>query len=87
MMYSAIPDSCPYVICSVQADAAVDATTETAALLERLFGYPDVRHVMTADVPPSADGPVLPMQFEKGGTALRLFTTIATLGTPQDITL
>jgi hypothetical protein len=27
------------------------------------------------------------MHFEKGNTALKLFTTIATLGTPQDITL
>jgi hypothetical protein len=27
------------------------------------------------------------MHFRKGNTSLRLFTTIATLGTPQDITL
>jgi hypothetical protein len=27
------------------------------------------------------------MEFAKGDTELRLFTTIATLGTPQDITL
>lgn len=27
------------------------------------------------------------MHFEKCGTTLRLFTTTATLGTPQDITL
>jgi hypothetical protein len=27
------------------------------------------------------------MHFRKGDTDLRLFTTIATLGTPQDITL
>jgi len=27
------------------------------------------------------------MHFQKGETTLRLFTTIATLGTPQDITL
>ena len=33
------------------------------------------------------DPPVLPMHFEKAQTKLRLFTTIATLGTPQDITL
>jgi transcriptional regulator with XRE-family HTH domain len=72
---------------SVQADAVADATNETAALLERLLGYPDVRPLMTADAPPVADGPVLPMHFHKSGTTLRLFTTIATLGTPQDITL
>ena len=34
-----------------------------------------------------ADGPIIPMHFRKGSTELRLFTTIATLGTPQDITL
>jgi hypothetical protein len=27
------------------------------------------------------------MHFRKGGVSLRLFTTIATLGTPRDITL
>jgi MmyB-like transcription regulator ligand binding domain len=32
-------------------------------------------------------GPVLPMHFRKGEVSLRLFTTIATLGTPQDVTL
>ena len=31
--------------------------------------------------------PVLPMHFRKGKTDLLLFTTIATLGTPQDVTL
>jgi hypothetical protein len=29
---------------------------------------------------------VLPMPFRKGDVALKLLTTIATLGTPQDIT-
>lgn len=76
-----------FFVRSVQTDAAVDGTTETAALLERLLGYPDVRALMAADVPVVVDGPVLPMHFDKGGTALRLFTTIATLGIPQDITL
>jgi hypothetical protein len=27
------------------------------------------------------------MLFQKGATSLRLFTTIATLGTPRDVTL
>jgi hypothetical protein len=42
---------------------------------------------MLPGVPLVADSPVLPMHFQKGSTKLRLFTTIATLGTPQDITL
>jgi hypothetical protein len=35
----------------------------------------------------AAETPILPMHFRKGHTRLRLFTTLATLGTPQDITL
>jgi hypothetical protein len=31
--------------------------------------------------------PVLAMHFRKDNTELRLFTTIATLGIPQDVTL
>jgi len=39
-------------------------------------------------MPPEADrAPVLPIHFRRGDTSLRLFTTIATLGTPRDVTL
>ena len=31
-------------------------------------------------------GPVLAIEFAKGATRLSLFTTLATLGTPQDVT-
>jgi hypothetical protein len=75
-----------YFIRSVEADAAADATNETADLLERLLGYKDVRTAIK-QAAVSANGPILPMHFRKGRTELRLFTTIATLGTPQDITL
>jgi hypothetical protein len=46
-----------------------------------------LRAVMSAAAPSAAESPVLPMHFQKGGTRLEMFTTIATLGTPQDITL
>jgi transcriptional regulator with XRE-family HTH domain len=75
-----------YFIRSVEADAAADATSETADLLERLLGYKDVREVMR-QAAVSADGPVLPVHFRKDGTELRLFTTLVTLGMPQDVTL
>src|SRR5262249_16981899 len=76
-----------YFVRSVEADAAADATTETAALLDRLLRYQDVASAV-AHAPVHDDrGPVLPMHFHKGHTELRLFTTIATLGTPRDITL
>lgn len=76
-----------YFIRSVESDAAADATPETAALLDRLLGYNDVRAAL-AQVPTNVNSsPILPMEFKKGRTKLRLFTTIATLGTPQDITV
>jgi transcriptional regulator with XRE-family HTH domain len=76
-----------YFLRGVQADASADGTAETAALLKRLLAYPGVpalSQVPSLEAPP---GPVLAIHFRKGGTSLRLFTTIATLGTPQDVTL
>jgi len=71
---------------SVEADAAADGLPETAALLERLLGYRGVRAALRA-FGKGETGAVLAMEFRKGGTSLKLFTTIATLGTPQDVTL
>lgn len=76
-----------YFVRSVEIDAAVDGTAATSALLQRLLGYDGVRAVMAAAPSAATQGPVLPMHFQKGGIGLQLFTTIATLGTPQDITL
>jgi hypothetical protein len=76
----------PYSIRSVEADAAADGSAETAELLERLLAYPDVRAVLKTFATDVVAGPVLPMHFLKGNVSLQLFTTIATLGTPQDIT-
>ena len=76
-----------YFVRSVEADAAVDGTAQTGALLQRLLRYPGVRAAMALASASAGDGPVLPMLFQKGPTALRLFTTIATLGTPRDVTL
>jgi hypothetical protein len=81
------PEVVGYFLRSVEADAAADGTAETAALLRRLKGYPGVQELISAGTLLAGDGPVLPMHFQKDGIELRLFTTIATLGTPQDITL
>ena len=74
-----------YFVRSVEADAAADGTSATADLLKRLLAYDGVEAALTA--PPPTSGPVLPMLFRKGDARLQLFTTIATLGTPQDVTL
>jgi len=60
-----------FFVRSVEADAAADG----------------VRAAINAAPTELAMTPVLAMHFRKGNTVLRLFTTIATLGVPQDITL
>ena len=70
-----------YFLRSVEADAAADGND---ALLTRLLDYPDVRAAL--QTPSDTDAPVVPMHFRKGDVSVRLFTTIATLGTPRDIT-
>jgi hypothetical protein len=75
-----------YFIRSVEADAAADGSEETGALLARLLAYKGVRAAMKSTRAEPAGGPVLAMHFRKGETKLALFTTIATLGTPQDVT-
>lgn len=76
-----------HFIRSIEADAATDGLPETAALLDRLLGYKGVKSALGASHTKVETGPVLAMHFRKHDTSLRLFTTIATLGTPQDITL
>jgi transcriptional regulator with XRE-family HTH domain len=71
----------------VQADAIADGTPETAALLQRLLAYPGVPALAHVPALEELSSPVLAMHFRKGQTSLRLFTTIATLGTPQDVTV
>jgi transcriptional regulator with XRE-family HTH domain len=75
-----------YFIRGVHADALTDGTEETVALLQRLMGYADVPRLTDAPAIEEAQEPVLAIHFRKGATALRLFTTLATLGTPQDVT-
>jgi hypothetical protein len=76
-----------YFLRSVEGDAAMDGADATAALLARLLAYDDVKEALSAPIAEVAEGPVLAMNFLKDGRRLNLFTTIATLGTPQDITV
>lgn len=76
------PQVARYFIRSVELDASSDGTS---ALLDRLLAYDGVRELVKGPAP-DGGAPVLPMQFKKGDTALSLFTTIATLGTPGSVT-
>ena len=80
-------DVVSYFIRSVEADATADGTDETTALLDRLLAYPDVSTVLGTSTTEVDTAPVLPMHFSKDDVSLQLFTTIATLGTPQDVTV
>ncbi len=71
----------------VQADAIADGTPDTAALLQRLLDYPSMPALSHVPALEELQPPVLAMHFRKGEISLRLFTTIATLGTPQDVTV
>ena len=76
-----------YFLRGVQADAIADATEETAELLQRLLAFPGVPALSDTVPFEEASAPVLSIHFRRGDTSLRLFTTIATLGTPHDVTL
>jgi transcriptional regulator with XRE-family HTH domain len=71
----------------VQADALADGTPETAALMTRLLAVPGAPALAQVLPPDDRQPPVLTIHFRRGETSLRLFTTIATLGTPHDVTL
>jgi transcriptional regulator with XRE-family HTH domain len=81
------PEVVAYFVRSVEADAAADATAESAALRDRLLGYPDVQASLAAWYGEAEGAPVVPMRFAKGAVSLELFTTITTLGMSQDVTL
>jgi transcriptional regulator with XRE-family HTH domain len=76
-----------HFIRGVAADARADGMPETAGLLDRLLALHDVSALSDLMAPEEGQSPVLPMHFQRDGISLRLFTTIATLGTPRDVTL
>jgi transcriptional regulator with XRE-family HTH domain len=71
----------------VQAEALLDGTAESSALLARLLSYEGLPALSQSTVLEEAQRPLLPILLRKSDISLNLFTTIATLGTPQDITV
>ena len=77
-----------YLVSTTYAEILADGGEPKAlAFIEEIMGYPDVpasfRKLRFEERPP----PVLTVDYLVGGKSLSVFTTIATLGTPQDITL
>jgi transcriptional regulator with XRE-family HTH domain len=71
----------------VRADALADGTKETAALLARLLAHAEVPRICDVPAIDEVPEPVLSIHFRKAGVDLKVFTTLATLGTPQDVTV
>jgi transcriptional regulator with XRE-family HTH domain len=80
------PDIVRYFLRTVRADALADGTAETRALFDRLLDYPDARSLLEEAPTDGRPDPVLAMDIEKDGIRMSLFTTLATLGTPLDVT-
>ena len=76
-----------YFLRGVQADAQMDGSSETFALLNRLLALPGVGALTERAPPAETQAPVLPILFRQGDIVLRMFTTVATLDTPRDVTL
>jgi transcriptional regulator with XRE-family HTH domain len=60
---------------------------ETVVLLEQALGYPGVPSEWRTPDFRTAPLPVVPVEFGKDGLALTYFSTVTTLGTPQDAML
>jgi transcriptional regulator with XRE-family HTH domain len=68
-------------------DATRDQDTRIAALIDEILAYPDVPQKWRK---PDFDMPqdlVIPVELGFYGETVRLFSTITTMGSPQDITL
>jgi transcriptional regulator with XRE-family HTH domain len=59
----------------------------TRRLLDEVLAYPGVPARWRTPDTTARSAPLLPIALRKGELAVRFFTTIATLGTPQDVTL
>jgi transcriptional regulator with XRE-family HTH domain len=76
-----------HFIRGVQADAIAEGSAESSVLLTRLLSYEGLRELSLSASIEDAPRPLLPIHVAKSEVALNFFTTIATLGTPQDITV
>ncbi len=78
----------PHLIHRVHRETLAQGQDERSqALFNTLLTYPNIRELWQAPTDGNWQLPLLTVNFSKAGQQLSFFTTIATLGTPQDITL
>ncbi|MCK5859979.1 MAG: helix-turn-helix transcriptional regulator [Abyssibacter sp.] len=74
------------VMTRTRREAEVTGSAALQALLDEVASYPGIRAEWQLSQWGQSPAPVLPVDFHKDGLELRLFTMVATFGTPQDIT-
>lgn len=76
-----------HLLTRLQRDAATSGDPALAALLDEVRSYPDLTHPNGTGTDP-ADMLFLPMEFTTvDGAELSFFSTLATFGTPMDVTV
>ena len=71
----------------VQRDLALNPDPALLAVVEEVKTYPGVRALLAKGAGLPASEPIVPLELEIDGQVWSWFTTIATFGTPQDVTL
>jgi len=77
----------PAMVSRIRREAEYEGRSESAELLDRLIASPAVAtdwSRRSSDRPAPA---LMPLHLRRGDVELELFSTITTLGTPQDVTL
>jgi transcriptional regulator with XRE-family HTH domain len=75
----------PRLLARLRNEARGDPQSPSAALLKELG--PQAEADMPFEGPDPVELPIVPLELDVGGTTLRLFNTITTFGTPQDVGL
>jgi transcriptional regulator with XRE-family HTH domain len=82
---SNFPEFAHHLLRQLRHDVAVSADPALSSLLEEVTSYPDVRKLPRRPGDPGTV--VIPMRLRHPVGELALFTTIATFGTPVDVTV
>lgn len=75
-----------HLLARLRHDATVSADPDLAALLDEVTAYPNVRE-LPSHIAPDRSSVVVPVRLRHPHGELAMFTTIATFGTPVDVTV
>lgn len=78
----------PHLIHRVHRESLADGQDEQSQnLFDEILSYPDIQDLWQVPTTENWQLPLLSVTFVRDNLPLTFFTTITTLGTPQDITL